>query len=106
MESTAVTGLLGFTGEAEGAGIAITDGSGSVVSLGQPTAGQTLVGENNTLVFSAYLQGSTASDAIKPESLQRCRLHAGLSISTPFFNWTCGFLRMSSPLERDMCWMS
>ena len=66
MESTAVTGLLGFTGEAEGAGIAITDGSGSVVSLGQPTAGQTLVGENNTLVFSAYLQGSTASDAIKP----------------------------------------
>lgn len=34
MESTAVTGLLGFTGEAEGAGIAITDGSGSVVSLG------------------------------------------------------------------------
>ncbi|AJJ65177.1 fimbrial protein [Yersinia aldovae] len=65
-ESTAVAGLLGITGVAEGAGIAITDGSGSVVTLGQPTAGQTLVGPNNTLTFSAYLQGSTASNAVKP----------------------------------------
>ncbi|CNI00952.1 fimbrial protein [Yersinia pekkanenii] len=67
-ESTDVSGLLGITGVAEGAAIAITDGSGSVITLGQPTAGQTLAGENNTLVFSAYLQGSTASDAIKPGS--------------------------------------
>ncbi|MFA3759743.1 fimbrial protein [Yersinia sp. 2544 StPb PI] len=67
-ESEAVPGLLGITGLAEGAGIAIVDGTGSVVKLGQATAEQTLITGNNTLAFSAYLQGSTASDAIKPGS--------------------------------------
>jgi type 1 fimbria pilin len=68
MESAAVAGLLGITGSAEGAGIAIVDGSGSVITLGQPTGEQALVNGNNTLAFSAYLQGSTTPDAIKPGS--------------------------------------
>ncbi|AKP34395.1 fimbrial protein [Yersinia aleksiciae] len=67
-ESAAVPGLLGIVGLAQGAGIAIVDGSGSVVTLGDATAEQTLITGNNTLAFSAYLQGSTASDAIKPGS--------------------------------------
>ncbi|EKN6363984.1 type 1 fimbrial protein [Yersinia enterocolitica] len=67
-ESAAVPGLLGITGVAEGAGIAIVDGTGSVITLGTATEQQTLVTGNNTLAFSAYLQGSTASDAIKPGS--------------------------------------
>ncbi|AHM75633.1 fimbrial protein [Yersinia hibernica] len=67
-ESAAVAGLLGITGVAEGAGIAIVDGTGSVITLGQPTAEQTLIAGNNTLAFSAYLQGSTASGAVKPGS--------------------------------------
>ncbi|CNI75243.1 MULTISPECIES: fimbrial protein [Yersinia] len=65
-ESAAVPGLLGITGVAEGAGIAIVDGTGSVITLGTATAEQTLVTGNNTLAFSAYLQGSTVADAIKP----------------------------------------
>ncbi|MDN0122962.1 fimbrial protein [Yersinia aleksiciae] len=65
-ESAAVPGLLGIVGLAQGAGIAIVDGTGSVVTLGDATAEQTLITGNNTLAFSAYLQGSTASDAIKP----------------------------------------
>ncbi|CNE29644.1 fimbrial protein [Yersinia mollaretii] len=65
-ESAAVPGLLGIVGLAEGAGIAIVDGTGTPVKLGTATAEQTLITGNNTLAFSAYLQGSTASDAIKP----------------------------------------
>ncbi|ATM84716.1 type 1 fimbrial protein [Yersinia massiliensis] len=67
-ESVAVPGLLGITGVAEGAGIAIVDGGGSVITLGSPTSAQTLVAGNNTLLFSAYLKGSTTSGAIKPGS--------------------------------------
>lgn len=65
-ESAAVPGLLGITGVAEGAGVAIIDGTGTPITLGQPTAEQTLVTGNNTLAFAAYLQGSTTPDAIKP----------------------------------------
>ncbi|AIN18958.1 fimbrial family protein [Yersinia rochesterensis] len=67
-ESAAVAGLLGITGVAEGAGIAIVDGTGLPIKLGTATKPQTLVVGNNTLAFSAYLQGSTVSDAIKPGS--------------------------------------
>ncbi|BEM85137.1 fimbrial A protein [Serratia marcescens] len=56
--------LLGITGTAKGAGIAITDGSGKLIELGQATAAQTLQNGNNTLNFSAYLQGSKASGAV------------------------------------------
>ncbi|AGP46495.1 fimbrial protein [Serratia plymuthica] len=55
--------LLGITGVAKGASIAITDGSGEVIKLGQATKAQTLQNGNNTLSFAAYLQGSKASSA-------------------------------------------
>ena len=71
MESSSVSGLLGITGTAQGAGVAITDGSGDVISLGQPTKTQTLQEGNNTLSFSAYLQGASASGtAIVPGDFQ------------------------------------
>lgn len=57
MESDANNGLLGTTGAAKGASIAITDGSGQVISLNKPTKPQELQEGNNTLAFSTYLQG-------------------------------------------------
>ncbi len=56
--------LLGITGVAKGASIAISDGSGEVIELGKATKAQTLQDGNNTLSFAAYLQGSTASGAV------------------------------------------
>lgn len=53
--------LLGITGTAAGAGVAITDGSGSQITLGTPTASRTLITGNNTLNFSAYAQGIAAT---------------------------------------------
>lgn len=71
MESSSVSGLLGITGTAQGAAVAITDGSGDVISLGQKTKAQALKDGNNTLSFSAYLQGATASStAIVPGDFQ------------------------------------
>ena len=61
MESSAVDGLLGITGTAQGAGVAITDGAGDVIALGQPTKDQALQEGRNTLSFSAYLQGAAKS---------------------------------------------
>jgi len=63
MESSSVDGLLGITGTAKGAAVAITDGAGDVIKLGQPTKDQVLQNGNNTLQFSAYLQGASASEA-------------------------------------------
>lgn len=63
--------LLGITGTAKGAGIAITDGSGKLIELGKATSAQTLQNGNNTLNFSAYLQGNKASNAtITPGDFQ------------------------------------
>ncbi|WP_261641958.1 fimbrial protein [Erwinia mallotivora] len=62
-EST--NGLLGMTGNAKGASIAITDGVGSIVKLGEPTAKQQLQQDNNTLSFSAYLKGDGKDSAGK-----------------------------------------
>ncbi|MBH3093036.1 fimbrial protein [Serratia ureilytica] len=56
--------LLGITGTAKGAGIALTDGSGSQIALGTPTNARTLQSGANTLSFAAYLQGSSASNAV------------------------------------------
>ncbi|MGQ1888425.1 fimbrial protein [Serratia marcescens] len=56
--------LLGITGTAKGAGIAITDGSGKVIELGKASSAQALGDGNNTLSFSAYLQGNKASNAV------------------------------------------
>ncbi|EKF61903.1 fimbria A protein [Serratia plymuthica A30] len=62
--SSSDSDLLGITGVAKGASIAITDGSGEVIKLGQATKAQTLQNGNNTLSFAAYLQGSKASGAV------------------------------------------
>ncbi|HIE4798803.1 TPA: fimbrial protein [Serratia marcescens] len=64
MESVAGNGLLGITGTAKGASVAVTDGSGSVITLGEPTKPQVLQDGNNTLSFAAYLQGDTASNTV------------------------------------------
>jgi type 1 fimbria pilin len=55
---------LGITGTASGASIALTDGSGKPIVLGQATDPHMLQDGNNTLVFSAYLQGDGASDVV------------------------------------------
>ncbi|TQI79096.1 type 1 fimbria pilin [Serratia fonticola] len=49
--------LLGITGTASGAGVAMTDGSGNRIELGVATDARTLTTGNNTLAFSAFLQG-------------------------------------------------
>lgn len=56
--------LLGITGTAKGAGIAITDGSGRLIELGKASSAQTLSNGGNTLSFSAYLKGSADKDAV------------------------------------------
>ncbi|CAI0982193.1 type 1 fimbrial protein [Serratia proteamaculans] len=49
--------LLGITGTAKGASIAITDGASRVIKLGEATKAQKIQKGDNTLAFSAYLQG-------------------------------------------------
>jgi len=49
--------LLGITGTASGAGIAMTTGNGERITLGQATQPRDLIEGDNTLVFSAYLEG-------------------------------------------------
>lgn len=51
------TKYLGITGNASGAGIVITDGSGTPINFGTALAGRTLIEGDNALLFSAYLQG-------------------------------------------------
>ncbi|EPL9180877.1 fimbrial protein [Serratia marcescens] len=70
MESAANNGLLGITGTASGASVAITEGSGQVIALGQPTKEQALQNGNNTLSFAAYLQGDGASATITEGDFQ------------------------------------
>ncbi|AYO66266.1 fimbrial protein [Klebsiella pneumoniae] len=53
--------MLGITGSANGAGIVITDGSGTPVKLGTASAAQIIGDGHNTLTFSAYLKGNGAS---------------------------------------------
>lgn len=62
-------GLLGITGDASGAGIALTDGNGASIALGTASAGQLLsVGASEAILsFSAYLKGNGgAADTIVP----------------------------------------
>jgi len=66
-------GLLGMTGDAKGASIAITDGSNNIIKLGTATAGQIIsTGMTEaTLGFSAYLKGDGgAADTIIPGKFQ------------------------------------
>ena len=65
-ESIAVPGALGIVGTASGAGIMMRDGTGAQIVLGTPTKPQMLDDGNTKLSFGAYLQGSTATDAVKP----------------------------------------
>ncbi|MGP3120458.1 fimbrial protein [Serratia nevei] len=55
--------LLAISGTAKGAGIAITDENGTQIELGKASTPRTLLDGNNTLSFSAYLQGDKASGA-------------------------------------------
>ncbi|EKT57790.1 fimbrial protein [Providencia rettgeri] len=58
--------LLGITGSAKGAGVVLTDGSGTQITLDAPSAARNLLAGNNKLVFSAYLQGNTAEGEVTP----------------------------------------
>lgn len=67
MESATTKGLLGITGTAKGASVAITDGAGSVIELGKPTKGQLLQDGNGTLSFAAYVQGDANPSTVITE---------------------------------------
>lgn len=54
--------LLGIAGSAKGAGIVLTDGSGTQVQLGQASQARTLLAGDNSLTFGAFLKGTTAKD--------------------------------------------
>lgn len=64
IESVAGKGLLGITGGAKGASVAITDGTGTVIELGKPTKEHVLQDGNNTLTYAAYMQGDGAAATI------------------------------------------
>lgn len=49
--------LLGITGSASGASVAITDGTGQLIKLGEASMGRGIQDGDNTMQFSAYLQG-------------------------------------------------
>ncbi|AKG68221.1 Fimbria A protein precursor [Serratia fonticola] len=70
MKSPAKNGLLGITGSAKGASVAVTDGSGAVIELGKPSTAQELSDGTNTLSFAAYVQGDGASAAITEGEFQ------------------------------------
>lgn len=48
---------FGITGTASGAGVVITDAAGTPIPVGGSSAARELLDGNNTLGFSAYLQG-------------------------------------------------
>ena len=54
--------LLGITGSARGASLAITDGAGALIKLNTPTQPQGIDNHTNILNFSAYLQGDMGTD--------------------------------------------
>jgi type 1 fimbria pilin len=49
--------LLGITGEAKGASIALFDGSNQPIRIGTDTSFKDLISGDNTLLFSSYLKG-------------------------------------------------
>lgn len=61
--STGNTKLLGIAGSAKGASIAITDGTGNLIELGKESSKLTLQDGNNTMLFTAYLQGDVKGSA-------------------------------------------
>ncbi|HDG9775435.1 TPA: type 1 fimbrial protein [Raoultella planticola] len=59
-------GMLGMTGSAKGASIAMVDGSGKLIELGKANSAQSLQNGNNTLLFAAYLQGDGDAAGVVP----------------------------------------
>lgn len=60
--------LLAITGAAKGASIAMFDGSNQPITLGTATTVQNLIAGNNTLSFTAFLQGhagTTLTDIVE-----------------------------------------
>lgn len=62
----ATDGSLGITGTAKGASLILTNGNGEQIKLGEASDAHQLQKGNNTLLFSAYLQGDGASATITP----------------------------------------
>lgn len=56
--------LLGISGGASGAGVAITNAGGEVMTLGTASSAYTLTEGTNILDFAAYLQGLGSSATI------------------------------------------
>ena len=66
-------GLLGITGDAKGASIAITDGNSNIIELGKATSGQLISAgaTEATLAFTAYLKGDGGDEkSIVPGQFQ------------------------------------
>lgn len=61
--STGNADLLGITGSASGASIALIDGSGAPIALGTATKARPIVDGSNELDFAAFLQGDTGASA-------------------------------------------
>lgn len=70
MESAASNGLLGITGTAKGASVAIAQADGKVIELGVPTKAQELQDNSNILNFAAYVQGDGAAATITEGDFQ------------------------------------
>lgn len=70
MESAVNNGLLGITGTASGASVAITSADGQLIKLGTPSKSQASQGGKNTLSFAAYMQGDGASATITEGDFQ------------------------------------
>lgn len=62
----ATEGSLGITGTAKGASIILTNGDGKQLKLGEASEAHKLQNGNNTLLFSAYLQGDGATATVTP----------------------------------------
>lgn len=63
--------LLGITGTASGVGVAMkTQGGAEAIKLGTATAPQTLVDGDQTLAFSAYVQGIGGATPVKEGTFQ------------------------------------
>ncbi|MBL5913040.1 type 1 fimbrial protein [Enterobacter asburiae] len=60
----ATSGSLGITGTAKGASIILANGDGKQIELGKASDAHMLQDGNNTLLFSAYLQGDAGADAV------------------------------------------
>lgn len=56
--------ILGISGNASGAGIVITNGSGTPIKMGELSPAQKLGNGQNTLTFAAYLKKDGASSVV------------------------------------------